>query len=260
MQGPFYAQRAFLYGNTFFDPEVPYYNATRHHRHPAAREFPDNRQFDDGTEYVADDSVNDTGEIIRQEVPNILNMETWIEKRLKVVLYGIKPEDDKEYTLEVGKRYAISYITESGLKTADGYLRFLSTSIPEDCTRYAGNYSDSAMQAFIGMDCSKKGISDKRKIYLNTIRAITELADDEDYEPPAVVGTISDLLNQIIARVNYLENCNCDCETIIAKLNELQTDVTQINTDGIKKSDFDTNGDGKIDESDFGFYMEELGD
>ena len=90
MQSPYYSQRSFLYGMTFFDNEVPYYNSTRHHRHPAARDLPHHRQFDDGTEYKPDESVNDSGEVIRMDIPNILNMETYIEKRLKVIIYGIK--------------------------------------------------------------------------------------------------------------------------------------------------------------------------
>ena len=257
MQSPYYSQRSFLYGMTFFDNEVPYYNSTRHHRHPAARDLPNHRQFDDGTEYKPDESVNDSGEVIRMDIPNILNMETYIEKRLKVIIYGIKEEDDKEFTLEIGKRYAIQYITETGLKTADGYLRFLSSSIPEGPCRYAGNYTDEAMQAFIGIDCSKKGVSDKRKIYLNTIRMITELEDDEDYTPPAVAGTINDLLNKILSRVNYLENCNCDCETIIEKLNSIKEDVSHIKENESTIFDLDRNGDGTVTDDEL--YFEDIG-
>ena len=256
MQGPFYASKSFLYNSSFFDPEVPYYNNTRYHRKPSPRQFPDNRPYDDGTEYKEDTSVNDTGEVLRQELPNVLNMETWIEKRLKVVLYGVKAEDDQEFTLEIGKRYAISYITESGLKTADGYLRFLSTSIPEECVRYAGNYSDAAMQSFIGMDCSKKGISDKRKIYINTIRAITELEDDEDYEAPAVVGTINDLLQLLLKKIGYLES-DC-CPAMIEKVNSIMEDVQTIKEENQTLVDLDRNGDGVVDEDELFFV--DIGD
>ena len=89
MQGSFYSSRAFLYNSMFFDDEVPYYNHTRYHRKPAPRQFPDNRPYDDGTEYKEDNTVNDTGEVLRQPLPNILNLETWIERKLKVVLYDV---------------------------------------------------------------------------------------------------------------------------------------------------------------------------
>jgi len=257
MNAPYLAQRAFCYGQTFFDPEVPYYNSgNKYHRKPAPRQFPDHRRFEDGSEYIEDTSGSESGEMIRfgGEIPTILNMESYIKKSIVLTFYGMKEEDDKTIELELDKRYAITYITEYGVKVADGYLRYISSSIPDDCVKYAGNYSSEAMAAFIGMDCSSKGVSDKRKIYLNTIRAVEALGDDEDYTPPAVAGTISDLLKMILDRVNYLDRCECKpvVDSIMSTVGEIKALQEYMHEHDEFSVDLDVNGDGVIS-------LEELG-
>ena len=229
MQGPFYATRAYMYGNLFFDAEVPYYNSTKYHKKPAPREYPDHRSFDDNSEYK-DPDVDSSEVLVRGTIAPILNTETWIERRLHIILYGLTEEEDKEYTLEVGKRYALQYITESGIKTADGYLRVISNSIPDENCRYANNISEAALQAWIGMDCSTIGVSDKRRIYINSIRAITELEDSEDYVEPETSESINDLILKIWRKVKTLENCDCKAldEQILSIVQELKNNGVEV--------------------------------
>lgn len=240
MQGPFYATRAYMYGNLFFDNEVPYYNSTKYHRKPGPREYPDHRQFDDNSEY-REDIPDGTPELVRGVIAPILNSETWIERRLHIVLYGMTEEEDKEYILDIGKRYAIQYVTEQGIKSADGYLRVISNSVPDTNCRYANNTSDEALQAWIGMDCSKTGVSDKRRIYINAIRAVTPLENDEDYVEPQTSDSMADLIIKIWRKVRELENCDCKAidEQILAIVQELKES-------GVELKDLDLNGDGVI--------------
>lgn len=232
MEGPFIPRKSYMYGHTFFEEEVPQYNSTRHHRRPTKpRGLVRQKIFDDGTEYKPDNG-NSNGNIIRGCVPNIINVETMLVKSLKIYLYGVREEDDHSYTLDIGKRYAITYITEQGMKVADGYLRFLSSSIPEDCTKYVGDYTSTAAQAFIGIDCSAKGVSDKRKIYISTIRGIKPLDDDEDYVAPAESEEVKkfSILERLEEILNELEANGCDCCAEVAekvdligiKMDELQ--------------------------------------
>lgn len=237
MEGPYITRGAYLYGNTFYEQEVPGYNSIKHHHPPAdfmRRGLAAYRVFDDGSQYVTDDSNSD-GNIIRGEVPTVTNIETMIEKTLKVYIYGVTEDQDKVYSLELGKRYAITYISELGVRAADGYLRYFSTSIPEDCTKWIGSYSSTSAQAFIGMDCSSKGVSDKRKIYIANIRAIEALNDDEDYVAPTEDDETKkySILERLEEILEALEANGCDCceevaekiDLIDIKVNEIQNSV-----------------------------------
>lgn len=240
MEGPFINRRAYMYGHTFFEQEVPYYNSTACHHKPPIRQFPDNRPFDDGSEYKEDPANTDStdgnlGVARGSKDYMIVDIESQIIKSLKITLYGLTEEEDRVYTLEVGKRYAITYITQQGIRTADGYLRFLSTSIPDDCTRYIGNYSNSALQAFLGMDCSTKGVSDKRKIYVVTIRDIKPLEDDSDYTPPTDENSANVMLSEVLARLNKatkeLEALNKSdiCMDVLENIDEVKTKISELN-------------------------------
>jgi hypothetical protein len=237
MEGPFIPRGAYQYGHTFYEQEVPYYNHTKHHACKTGRfrGLSAERVFDDGSEYTTDDTNSD-GNIIRGNVPNIINVETMMVKTLKVYLYGTSEEYDQSYTLEVGKRYAITYVTEQGMKVADGYLRFLSSSIPEECTKYVGEYSDSATQGFIGVDCSTKGVSDKRKIYIATIRGIECLEDDEDYVAPSEDDSVKkySILERLEEILNELESNGCDCCVEASeKMDEINLKLTELSNTSI---------------------------
>jgi hypothetical protein len=156
-------------------------------------------------------------------------------KTLKVTIYGATEEDDKTILMQVGKRYAITYMTQSGLRTADGYLRYISSSIPDECTRYisATNPTEVAL-SFIGLDCSTKGISDKRKIYIASIRGIEALADDEDYIPPVDKDNATYTLYEVLAALNKATealkemNENNVCQQVLSGIDRIETDLLDL--------------------------------
>jgi hypothetical protein len=239
MEGPFVSRRAYMYGNTFFEYPVPYYNSTLCHcpkRRPPIREFPEMVPFEDPDSYIADESGAESIGIVRPGSKYmILDIETSIIKTLKVTIYGATEEDDKTILMQVGKRYAITYMTQSGLRTADGYLRYISSSIPDECTRYisATNPTEVAL-SFIGLDCSTKGISDKRKIYIASIRGIEALADDEDYIPPVDKDNATYTLYEVLAALNKATealkemNENNVCQQVLSGIDRIETDLLDL--------------------------------
>lgn len=194
---PYIINGHYMYGNTFIQPRPPYYTCINHHKAPCIREMPGPTIYhDDGTPYEAP-VENGTGELSRDKVAaSVVNIETQLVKMLKITLYNIDRTKDITITMEIGKRYAVRYMTENGLQTADGYLRIISAGIPEECVKYIGNYTKEATQAYIGMDCSKKGVSERKLIYVHTIRYIEFLEDDADYEPPVDENNYADLSTQ----------------------------------------------------------------
>lgn len=166
---------------------------------------------------------------------NIINIETSIVKSIKVTLYGIKEEMDKTFDMKVGNRYAITYVTEQGLITSIGYLELISDSVPDECTRYinAGANMAAASTAYIGMDCSTEGHSDKRKIYIATIRYIQELESGETPDTPEV-KSLRERLQKLLDAIDNGElvfcnhkNDNC-CSN---KSDSLDNDNKKDNTD-----------------------------
>ena len=77
----------------------------------------------------------------------------------------------KTIIMNLGKRYAVTYITEIGLIMSVGYLKVISDSVPDECTKYIGSNMSIASTAYIGLDCSTEGNSDKKKICQHTISA-----------------------------------------------------------------------------------------
>lgn len=232
MQGPFITRRAYQYGHTFYEQEVPYYNSTAHHiQRDGFRGLCRACTFDDGNQYKPDTSKT-TGNIIRGNVPNVINVETMIEKILKVYIYAVNEEEDTVHSLVLGNRYAITYMTEQGMRVADGYLRVISSSIPEECTKYIGQYTNAEAQGYIGIDCSMKGVSDKRKIYIASIRDIQCLPDDEDYKAPEKPEDQKkfDMLERLERLFEAMESCDCyaelseDLDAIESKLNKIHED------------------------------------
>ena len=207
----------YMFGNTFIQPEMPMYNTINHHNMAPVRRpmppYPDiaTRPICPNMNNVCylsyeceankidtpyEDPNNNTcnceecpftkNGIVRDPLMfNIVNIETSVVKTLKVTLYGVSEDQDKTIEMKVGNRYAVTYITEHGLIMSIGRLELISESIPDTCTRYINtNNMAAASSAYIGMDCSTEGNSDKRKIYIGTIRYIQEIVntDDEDAE------------------------------------------------------------------------------
>jgi hypothetical protein len=206
-----------MFGNTFIQPEVYGYKNLHHHMAPVNRPIPPypdmvNRpvqcpsggncyfNHSDGvttveTQYIEDANTQECNDcdscplaynsVIRDPlVTSVVNIETTVIKTLKITLYGNTTEKDKTVEMKTGSRYAITYITEHGLVTSIGYLELISDSVPDECTRYInGNNVAAVSSAYIGMDCSTEGHSDKRKIYISTIRLVQELNDNPFDEP-----------------------------------------------------------------------------
>ena len=205
MPGPYIRDGHYLYGSMINQPYPAYYNSSWYHRKPPRRSFSSFDFFDDGSVYLPDQSTaNPNDPIIRSDkISNIINIETISFRTLRIKLYAVREEDDTDMVLELGKGYSITYITETGLKVATGILKIIDSNIPDKCTRYIGEFNETVTTAWIGLDCSVVGKSDKRKIYVASIRAIEE-ADitDPDYVPPELNGgDISDS-----AKLNFLYN------------------------------------------------------
>lgn len=239
----------YMFGNTFMQPDMPYYNHFKHHiMAPINRPMPpypdiDKRpgscpatpgkclcfETENGSKvdcpYIDPDEISDGTKcencdlckpgIIRDPLAySVVNIETSVLKTLKITLYGTSKDLDKTVEMKVGNRYSITYITEQGLVTSVGYLELISDSVPDKCTRYIGgtNSVATASTAYIGMDCSTEGHSDKRKIYIASIRYIQALEEDEVIDP-VEVKSLRDRLQELLDAIEKgeLVFCNKDC-------------------------------------------------
>ncbi len=218
----------YMYGNTFIQPSMPMYNKISSHiMAPVLRSIPPYPDmaarpiycpatkagcclsYEEAANKVDtpyDDSAYNKNKCECEECPfenngivrdplmfNVINIETSVVKTLNVTIYGTSPEQDKTVEMRTGNRYAITYITEHGLITSIGRLEVISDSVPDTCTRYINtNNMAAASTAYIGVDCSTEGNSDKRKIYIATIRYIQPIEDtkveDENTEPKEEVN------------------------------------------------------------------------
>lgn len=228
----------YMFGNTFIQPEMPMYEKIVHHNMaPVTRPMPPypdlttrpitcpggkvgcnlgcenlnnklDTQYDESAYTVNANCIDcpfDTNDIVRDPLMfNVVNVETTLIKSLKVTIYGTSSEQDKSIDMKIGNRYAITYVTEHGLIMSVGRLEIISDSVPDTCTRYlnATNMS-AASSAYIGMDCSTEGCSDKRKIYIATIRYIQELKDNEIAENVITTKTTKERLIELL---NNIEN------------------------------------------------------
>ena len=238
----------YMFGNTFIQPEMPMYERIVHHNVAPVRRpmppYPDmvtrpitcpnnkngcclpyedsankiDTQYDDSnyTENASEcaDCPFAPGGIIRDPLMfNVVNIETSVVKTLKVTIYGTSADKDKTVEMKVGNRYAITYITEHGMITSVGKLEIISDSVPDTCTRYLNAVNMAAVSsAYIGMDCSTECNSDKRKIYIGTIRYIQELDNDEAVETEEV-KSLRDRLNELLDAIEKgeLVFCGKDC-------------------------------------------------
>lgn len=208
----------YTYGTILDDPRMPRYDCTIRHKGPGLRDFPFNAIRDDGfpyQEYTSDsycDGCKKCNGINRDLMNNLVNIETYIDKVLTVTLYGKSKDLDKTIKMRIGNKYCVTYITEKGLQTVTGTFKELSTNIPDDCTRYMGIYNNISTTAYICMDCSTAGESDKRIIYIASIRYIEELFDNEEEQ-------YTDLSQE--EKLNYLYT---NVTSVITNLNQFIED------------------------------------
>lgn len=184
----------YVYGRNEYDqPTIPQYNSTLYHKKYGIREFPETSIKDDGSPYIdAYHTINydycegcnkcgKLNKIYRKNLMgNLVNIQSVINKVLTITLYGTDPKLDKTINMKIGNKYCVTYATESGLVTITGTFKELSPNMPDDCIRYIGNFTSVTSAAYIGLDCSTAGESDKRLIYIATIRYIQEVFDDDE--------------------------------------------------------------------------------
>ena len=240
----------YMFGNTFIQPEMPMYERITHHcMAPVGRPMPPypdmvNRpitcsggngcclSYEDSSNKIDtpyDDSDYDkkscdacidcpfaSDDIDRNSLMfNVVNIETTVIKTLKVTIYGTSKDQDKTVEMKIGNRYAVTYVTEHGLITSVGKLELISESVPDACTRYINtNNMAAASTAYIGMDCSTEGNSDKRKIYIGTIRYIQEIKNGEEVEEK--VTELESTKERLQKLLDAIENgelvfCNKNC-------------------------------------------------
>lgn len=182
--------------------------------------------YDDGSAYLPDNTPGNVefAPIRSPLASNIVNIETLAFRSLRIKLYAVKEEDDIDLVLELGKTYSATYLTEGGLKVATGVLKLIDSTIPDTCTRYIGEFNETVATAWIGLDCSTTGKSDKRKIFIASIRAIEEVPeDDPNYVPPTIEPaglTDSQKLNNIL---EMLPRCNEKLTEILSKVEAADT-------------------------------------
>ena len=212
--GPYIVDGHYMYGNTFCMPRPPYYNTICHHRAPGFRAFPPRMIADragDGVGYSEPEGFSsgdgDCTHVVRSSsLPNITSVTAKKITTLRVKLWGLSTDDDYSVDLEIGNRYAITYLVTGGYSVADGYLEYIDSSISDSCTTYTGNYQEDVVQAYIGLDCSTTGKSDKRKIYISSIRKIEELEADEDYSATVEEDVDSLDTEGLLKKVIYMLN------------------------------------------------------
>ena len=208
----------YMYGISEYDqPSIPYYNASIYHKGDI-REFPCKAIKDDGAPYLEYITPNccltckKCNGINRTTLVNtFVNIQSYIDKILVIKLYGITKDLDKTIKLKIGNKYCISYITERGLATVTGVFKEISENTPDECITYIGNFGNITTTAYIGLDCSTEGQSDKRLIYIESIRNIQEIYDENDdpyndlTQEEKIIKSYSDLQTTIEA-INIILN------------------------------------------------------
>ena len=260
-KGPHTRDDHYVYGKPIpiRQPYPAYYNSSWYHRRPPRRFLSDMLWFlDDGSSYTIDNRPSDPNAKINRSLSkvNIINIETVAIHSLRIKLYGATEEDDTDLTLELGKKYDIMYVTEGGLTVARGILKVIDSAIPDTCTRYIGEFNSLVNSAYIGMDCSTEGNSDKRKIYIASIRAIQEVIDEEteqliaendltdseklDYMMsllPGVDEKLNKLLNKLAVHDKHISG-KLDSMNLIEKIDYLNN-LLENNSGGIGIADAD---------------------
>lgn len=224
MPGPYISDGNYRFGVTHYtQPYPPEYNCTGSHRVPNLRQPAADTFRDDGVPYTSylEDNTNPCATCGRcnrinrnKMLTSLVNLETSITKFLRVKLYGATQDLNKTVLMKEGNKYCISYLTEQGVATVTGTYRGVSTNVPEECTSFIGNYSALASSAYICMDCSTAGTSDKRLIYIASIRYIEEVYDEGD--DPFFELTQEEKIKSMVLSIN----------DAIATINNYVKDVT----------------------------------
>lgn len=191
----------------YIQPRMPRYEVAIRHKSPGLRDFPCNAIKDDGVPYEPFTSesycenCNKCNRVNRFDIMNnLVNIQTYIDKVLTITLFGKRKELDKTVKMRIGKKYCVSYITENGMQTVKGIFKEVSQNVPDECTKYIGIYNALSTSAYIGMDCSTEGASDKRLIYISSIRYIEELFDNE--QEPYVDLSQEEKLNYLYTNIS----------------------------------------------------------
>ena len=178
----------------------------------------------------------------RYPVSNIINVESQLLITLKITLYGVKEEDDKTVILENGKKYNITYLTESGVKNITGILRYIDTTIPTDCIRYIGEYNEVADFAYIIVDGSTEGNSNIVKIFIRSLRSIDEIkdtTDDSTSNSTSESNSDSQSVSTSQSESTNISESNSDSQSISASESE-STSVSQSESTNISESNSDS--------------------
>ena len=164
---------------------------------------------------------------------------TTMQKIVTVTVCGPKEEDDVSVDLIVGRKYGITYMTEAGLKVASGYLRLISDDVPDEKTEYVTRISDAARHAWIGLDCSTRGKSDTRKIWISSIREIKALEDDEDYNGDNTqdLSDSQKLYNLLMMVTELYNTCPDKLEAALLGIAENNAAITSAKEQIIQKID-----------------------
>lgn len=223
MPGPYIQDGHYVYGNCHIQPYPAYYNSSWFHRKPPRRLLSDLNFYDDGSVYVCDNKPADPDEPINRNslAHSILNIETIAFRTLRIKLYAAKEENDTDIVLELGKGYSIKYVTEGGIRTATGILKIIDSSIPDTCVRYIGDFNETIATAWIGIDCSVVGKSDKRKIYIASIRAIEEAdIEDPDFQYPEDDVEDMSLAQKLNTLLGLIPGLDGKLDKILTKVND----------------------------------------
>lgn len=243
MPGPYPRDSHYVYGSMHMQPFPAYYNSAWFKRHPPRRDLGSLMMFcDDGSSYIPDWRPMDPNEPINRSpaVNRIINIETIAWHTIRIKLYALEEKDDTDIILEIGKGYAITYVTEGGLKIANGILRVLDSTIPDTCTRYIGEFNTAATTAWLGIDCSTTGKSDKRKIFIASIRAIEEIdMSDPDYVPMEVDPETMNNSRKLSYLVSKMPELESKLDQILVKVTDNKEVLSQFsNMDMVDKIDY----------------------
>ena len=204
---PAYMNKAFMYGNAFIEPPKPCYGQMpprppifvpygpkplhcphcngNHTLPPIKRPIHDHGYYQNPPTIPSHGGCCTCDDVNRDNYLNIINVESRLRLSLDITLYSVREEDDVKITLEEGKKYKIVYLSEYGLSTVVGILKYIDTTIPLECTRYINEYNDTTNYAHIIMDCSTESNSDIRKIFIRALRSIEEVVENTDQDEPS---------------------------------------------------------------------------
>lgn len=235
----------YRYGHSeYHQPSLPCYNNMMHHKQCNIRDNNIVTIRDDKSPYnpyTGENPCASCGRCNRLNrclfTPTLVEIESRVDKVLTLVLYRENNNDDKTVKMRIGNKYTVKYTTTDGIVTATGVFKVLSENIPDDCTRYICNYSSASTAAYIGMDCSSVGVSDKRLIYIATIRDIEEVFDNEvdkydDLTQTEKIQLMVSELDATLASINLFIEANSteDDETSNNEDEATTTEETSVST------------------------------